>query len=105
MTHWGGYLTYSLLHLETGHLLLNVSLQLLVGLSLEMVHGTRRVIPLYILGVGFNWKANLKVGTKCEFKVLSGSLAFFCFDCGAMIGASGGGQSHIGNFFKNVFFS
>ena len=64
MTHWWGYLTYSLLHLEPGHLLLNVSLQLLVGLSLEMVHGTRRVIPLYILGVGFNGKAKLKVNTK-----------------------------------------
>ena len=87
MTHWWGYLTYSLIHLETSHLLLNVSLQLIVGLSLEMVHGTRRVIPLYVLGVGFNGNAQ-----KCVSKVLSGSLAFFCFDCGAMIGASGGDQ-------------
>merc|ERR1719264_1675125 len=85
LTHWWGYLTYSLIHLETSHLLLNVSLQLIVGLSLEMVHGTRRVIPLYVLGVGFNGNAQ-----KCVSKVLSGSLAFFCFDCGAMIGASGG---------------
>merc|ERR1711963_1007733 len=71
-THWWSYLTYSLLHLETGHLVLNMGLQLPVGTSLEMIHGTKRVIPLYILGV------------------LSGSLAFFCFDCGKMIGASGG---------------
>ena len=32
----------------------------------------------------------LKKWYKCVFKVLTGSLAFFCFDCGAMIGASGG---------------
>ena len=44
----------------------------------------------------------LKKWYKCVFKVLSGSLAFFCFDCGAMIGASGGDrQSHMGNLFNN----
>ena len=38
-------------------------------------------------------------------KVLSGSLAFFCFDCGAMIGASGGDQqSQIGKIFGKTSF-
>ena len=62
LRHWWSYLTYSLLHLETGHLLLNMGLQLPVGTSLEMIHGTKRVIPLYILGVGrsgsFKYRSN-----------------------------------------------
>ena len=62
LRHWWSYLTYSLLHLETGHLLLNMGLQLPVGTSLEMIHGTKRVIPLYVLGVsrseGLNSSSN-----------------------------------------------
>ena len=62
LRHWWSYLTYSLLHLETGHLVLNMGLQLPVGTSLEMIHGTKRVIPLYVLGVSrsesFNFRSN-----------------------------------------------
>ena len=58
-----------MIHLETGHLLLNVSLQLLVGISLEMVHGTKRVMPLYVLGVGFNWKESYKMCVCIRFSL------------------------------------
>ena len=51
LTQWWGYLTYSLLHLDAGHLVLNLALQLIVGVAQEMVHGTKRVMPLYVLGV------------------------------------------------------
>ena len=59
-THWWSYLTYSLLHLETGHLVLNMGLQLPVGTSLEMIHGTKRVIPLYLLGVSRSESLNFR---------------------------------------------
>jgi len=84
-TVWWGYLTYSLMHVSPGHLIFNLALQLGVGMGLEMVHGTFSVMILYVLGV------------------LSGSLAFFCFDCGAMLGASGGIDSPQINIEKETF--
>ena len=49
---WWGYFTYSLLHVDFGHLFFNLLLQCGVGLGLEMVHGTISVMILYVLGVG-----------------------------------------------------
>lgn len=67
-----GYVTYCLVHVDPGHLVLNLSLQLIIGLGLEMTHGKLRVMALYAIGV------------------LASSLAFFCFDEGILHGASGG---------------
>ena len=46
--------------------------QVLVGLLMEMRHGSQRVSFLFLLGV------------------ISSSLAFYCFDDGQLVGASGG---------------
>ena len=45
------YLTYSLVHSGISHILLNVSMQLVVGLVLEMSHGSLRISLLYFIGV------------------------------------------------------
>ena len=45
------YISYSLVHADLGHVLLNVLLLVSVGSGLEAVHGTVRVAVLYILGV------------------------------------------------------
>lgn len=45
------YITYSCVHIEWQHLIINMSLQLLVGIILESVHKWWRVAPVYILGV------------------------------------------------------
>jgi len=79
---WWSYLTYSLLHVGEGHLIFNLVLQLGIGLGLEMVHGSVSVLLLYTLGV------------------LAGSLSFFCFDCGSLLGASGGLYSLIAASFS-----
>ena len=47
-----GYVTYCLVHVDPGHLVLNLSLQLIIGLGLEMTHGKLRVMALYAIGVG-----------------------------------------------------
>ena len=67
----------------------NLVLQLGIGLGLEMVHGSVSVLLLYTLGVRshFNRIANY---SPPHIQVLAGSLSFFCFDCGSLLGASGG---------------
>ena len=49
-TAWA-YLTYSLLHVGAGHMIVNLGPQFCIGLGLEMVHGSFSVMILYILGV------------------------------------------------------
>ena len=49
-TVWA-YLTYSLLHVGAGHMIVNLGPQFCIGLGLEMVHGSFSVMILYILGV------------------------------------------------------
>jgi membrane associated rhomboid family serine protease len=66
------YFTYSLVHLNDGHIITNVLLQLLVGGLMEMRHGMWRVALLYLLGV------------------LTSSLAYYCFDDNILCGSSGG---------------
>ena len=45
------YISYSLVHANLEHILLNVFLLVSVGCGLEAVHGTLRVAVLYLLGV------------------------------------------------------
>ena len=50
------FLTYQYLHAGLPHLLGNVIMQLLIGIPLEMVHGTLRVGIIYTVGSGSNIK-------------------------------------------------
>ena len=45
------FFTYIFIHVDIWHLLINLSLQLLVGAPLEMSHGTPRVASVYLCGV------------------------------------------------------
>ena len=66
-------LTYSLTHHGVEHLLVNLLLVLLVGLPLEMTHGSLRVGLVYVLGV------------------LAASLTYsLAKPCGALVGCSAG---------------
>jgi rhomboid-related protein 1/2/3 len=67
------FLTYAFVHSGYGHILVNALIQMLVGLPLEMSHGSCRLGAVYTAGV------------------LSGSLATACFDPRIYLaGASGG---------------
>merc|ERR1719150_1162954 len=82
------YLTYSLGHSGISHILLNVSMQLVVGLVLEMSHGSLRVFLLYLIGV------------------ISGSLASSCTEpqvhlAGASSGVYALIAAHISNLILN----
>ena len=50
------FFTYQYLHAGLPHLLGNVIMQLLIGIPLEMVHGTMRVGIIYTVGSGSNIK-------------------------------------------------
>ena len=45
------FLTYCALHADWTHLVFNILVQLVVGISLEMVHGSTRLACLYLAGV------------------------------------------------------
>ena len=82
------YLTYSLVHSGTSHILLNIFIQLVVGLPLEMSHGSWRVFLLYLIGV------------------ISGSLASSCTEpqvhlAGASSGVYALIAAHISNLILN----
>ncbi|XP_049794248.1 protein rhomboid-like isoform X1 [Schistocerca nitens] len=47
------WLTYMFVHVGTTHLIVNVVVQLLLGVPLEMVHGRRRMLAVYSSGVIF----------------------------------------------------
>jgi rhomboid-related protein 1/2/3 len=66
------YISYSLVHLNKKHITTNILLQLVVGVFMEMRHGTGRVVILYLLGV------------------IASSLAYYCFDELSLSGSSGG---------------
>ena len=68
----------------------NLVLQLGIGLGLEMVHGSVSVLLLYTLGVRSHFNRIANYSPPPHIQVLAGSLSFFCFDCGSLLGASGG---------------
>jgi len=45
------YFTYCLVHAGWTHLLMNITIQLLAGVPLEMVHGSARVAAIYLISV------------------------------------------------------
>jgi len=82
------YLTYSLVHSGISHILLNIFIQLVVGLPLEMSHGSWRISLLYLIGV------------------ISGSLASSCTEpqvhlAGASSGVYALIAAHISNLILN----
>jgi len=47
---WWRFITYMCLHAGAAHITSNLFLQVIVGIPLEMVHGSLRVFALYLLG-------------------------------------------------------
>jgi len=82
------FLSYSLVHSGISHIVLNLSMQLFVGLPLEMSHGSLRVAFVYIFGV------------------VAGSLATSCLDPQVYLaGASGGVYSLIAAHLSNLILN
>ena len=79
---------YMFVHVGWIHLFFNVSMQLLVGLPLEMVHGSARLAIIYLSGV------------------LAGSLGSSVFDRNAvLVGASGGVYALLAAHLANVLLN
>ncbi|XP_067230541.1 rhomboid-related protein 3 isoform X2 [Chanodichthys erythropterus] len=79
------YLSYIFMHAGIEHLGLNMSMQLLVGVPLEMVHGALRIGLVYVCGV------------------LAGSLAVSVTDMTApVVGSSGGVYALVSAHLANV---
>ena len=82
------FLTYSLVHSGFGHIILNVTIQLIVGLPLEMAHGSLPVAAVYLVGV------------------VSGSLATSCWEPKVYLtGASGGVYALIAAHLSNLILN
>ncbi|CAH1971798.1 unnamed protein product [Acanthoscelides obtectus] len=82
------FLFYMMLHAGWLHLCFNLSVQLLVGLPLEMVHGTGRTALIYLSGV------------------LAGSLGTSVFDDRVyLVGASGGVYALLAAHLANVLIN
>ena len=82
------FITYSLVHSGLGHIILNIIVQLIVGLPLEMSHGCVRVGVVYMLGV------------------VSGSLATSCLEPHVFLaGASGGVYALIAAHLSNLILN
>ncbi|CAL4093437.1 unnamed protein product, partial [Meganyctiphanes norvegica] len=82
------YVSYGLLHSGWIHLVFNTLVQVLVGLPLEMVHGSFRVGCLYIAGV------------------IAGSLGTSVFDAEVyLVGASGGVYALLAAHLANVLIN
>lgn len=82
------YLSYCLVHSGISHVVLNLSMQLFVGLPLEMSHGSLRVAFVY------------------SFGVVAGSLATSCIDPHVYLaGASGGVYSLIAAHLSNLILN
>lgn len=82
------FVLYMFVHAGWIHLLFNLTVQLLVGLPLEMVHGSGRLAIIYLSGV------------------LAGSLGSSVFDGDAvLIGASGGVYALLAAHLSNVLLN
>ena len=78
------YASYFLIHLDWFHLTVNVTVQLILGVPLEMVHGFFRIALIFLAGV------------------FSGSVAASVFDSSVVLAGSGGGvfsllSAHLAN--------
>ncbi|XP_068125112.1 rhomboid-related protein 2 isoform X2 [Hyperolius riggenbachi] len=79
------FISYMLVHAGVQHIIGNLTLQLLLGIPLELVHKGHRVGLVYLAGV------------------IGGSLASSIFDpYVTLVGASGGVYALIGGYFMNV---
>jgi len=84
------FVTYMVLHASWWHLIFNLLVQLVVGLPLEMVHGSARVFTVYMAGV------------------LAGSLGTSVCDAGRqvyLVGASGGVYALLAAHIANVLLN
>ncbi|VDO97231.1 unnamed protein product [Soboliphyme baturini] len=82
------FILYMVLHAGWLHLLFNLTVQLVVGLPLEMVHGSARIAIIYMAGV------------------LAGSLGTSVFDAEVyLVGASGGVYALLAAHVANVFLN
>lgn len=82
------FVLYMLVHAGWRHLLFNVAAQLVVGVPLELMHGTLRTAFIYVAGI------------------LAGSLATSVFDSDAiLVGASGGVYALIAAHLPSVFLN
>lgn len=82
------FIFYTVLHAGWLHLLFNLLVQLLVGLPLEMVHGSLRIGVVYMAGV------------------LAGSLGTSVFDSDvSLVGASGGVYALLAAHLANVLLN
>ncbi|XP_077976312.1 rhomboid-related protein 2-like isoform X2 [Styela clava] len=82
------FFTYMFLHAGLSHILTNSFIQLLVGIPLELVHGSLRVMGIYMIGI------------------IAGSLGSSVFDVGAyLVGASGGDFALMFAFLANVIMN
>lgn len=82
------FFTYMLLHAGVMHLAANCIMQLAIGIPLELVHGSLRIMGIYMLGV------------------LAGSLGSSVFDVGTyLVGASGGDFALMFAFLSNIIMN
>ncbi|KAK7113067.1 rhomboid-related protein 3-like [Littorina saxatilis] len=82
------FVLYMLLHAGYVHLLFNVIVQVVVGIPLEMVHGSFRIFIVYMAGV------------------LAGSLGTSVFDMNAfLVGASGGVYALLAAHLANILLN
>ncbi|XP_025194980.1 rhomboid-related protein 2-like isoform X1 [Melanaphis sacchari] len=82
------FMLYMFLHVGWVHLIFNLTVQLLVGLPLEMVHGSLRIGVVYMAGV------------------LAGSLGTSVFDSNVyLVGASGGVYALLAAHLANVMLN
>nr|KAG5714618.1 hypothetical protein BaRGS_000106 [Batillaria attramentaria] len=82
------FILYMLLHAGYVHLLFNVIVQVVVGIPLEMVHGSFRIFIVYMAGV------------------LAGSLGTSVFDMNAfLVGASGGVYALLAAHLANILLN
>jgi len=81
------YVTYSLVHLDSSHIISNMLLQMFTACLLEMRHGPWRVFVLFFTGV------------------ISSSLAYYTFDDSILLGSSGGVYCLVASSFCTTIFN
>ena len=80
-------MTYSLVHLDSSHIISNMLLQMFTACLLEMRHKAWRVFVLFFTGV------------------ISSSLAYYIFDNSILLGSSGGVYCLVASSFCTTIFN